>query len=222
MTERDDRFAAALRGWGPIGIAATLVIALTGPVLEPLGAVLTLAWRWRSRTPWRDLGFARPPSWPVAVAAGIGIGVALKLVMKALVMPLLGAPPVNPVYHYLAHNADAVPGMIFDVIVGAGFNEELVFRGFLFHRLGQLFGHGRRATAATLLVSSAWFGAVHYPGQGPAGAEQAFIVGLVLGGLYLATRRLWVSMFAHAAFDIVAVLIIFWGLETQVAHWIFR
>ena len=222
MTERDDRFAAALRGWGPIGIAATIAIALTGPVLEPLGAVLTLAWRWRSHTPWRDLGLYRPPSWPLTVAAGIGIGVALKLVMKALVMPLLGAPPVNPVYHYLAHNSAALPGMMFDVIVGAGFNEELVFRGFLFHRLGQLLGHGRWATATILFLTSVWFGIVHYPGQGWPGAEQAFFTGLVLGGLYLATRRLWVSMIAHAAFDIVAVLIIFWDLETRVAHWIFR
>ena len=32
--------------------------------------------------------------------------------------------------------------MLFAVIVGAGFGEETVFRGYLFERLGKLFGPG--------------------------------------------------------------------------------
>jgi membrane protease YdiL (CAAX protease family) len=220
--ERDDRLAAALRGFGPIGVAAALAIALLGPVLEPLGAVLALAWAWRSRTPWRDLGFVRSKNWLVTVAVGVVTGVALKLVLKALVMPLLGAPPINPAYHYLAGNPAALPGMFFEVIVGAGFGEELVFRGFLFERLGKLLGDGTPARMAILLVTSAWFGVVHYPSQGLPGAEQAVITGLVFGTIFLITRKLWVPMIAHAAFDITAVLIIFLDLETRVFHLIFR
>ena len=218
----DDRLAAKLRGFGPIGTLSALVITAAGPVLEPLGALLALAWARRSRTPWPELGFVRPRSWIGTLAVGVVFGGLFKLVMKAIVMPLLGAPPINPTYHYLAGNQAALPGMIFDVTIGAGFGEETVFRGFLFERLGKLFGRGAGAKAAIVLLTSAWFGLIHYPGQGLFGAEQAAIVGLVYGTVFAFTGRLWTLIFAHAAFDVTAVLIIYWNLESAVAHLVFK
>ncbi len=215
-------WAARLRGFGPVGILAAVVIILVGPVLEPLGAVLALLWARLSRTPWRELGFVRPGSWIRTVGLAILCGAAFKLAMKAVVMPLLGAPPVNPAYHWLAGNRAALPSMMFAVIVGAGFGEETVFRGFFFERLGRLLGTGRGAKVAIVLITSVWFGALHYPGQGLAGAEQALISGLVFGAVFAATRRLWPLIFAHAAFDVTAIWIIYAGLETRVAHLIFR
>ena len=218
----ESRLAAALRGWGPAGAAATVLIAFAGPILEPLGAILSWAWLRATRTPWRAVGLSRPGNWLATVTLGILGGGTLKLVMKSLVMPLLQAPPENPVYHYLVGNTAALPGMLFDVIVGAGFNEELVFRGFLFLRLGQLLGTGRAARIATVLLTSAWFGLVHYPGQGLPGAQQATIVGLLLGTVYAIRGNLWGLMVAHAAFDIVAVALIYANLESRVAHLFFR
>ena len=69
-----------------------------------MGAVLVLVWAHLSRTPWREIGFARPKSWLRTLAAGIAVGIALKLLMKSVVMPLLGADPVNHAYHFLAGN----------------------------------------------------------------------------------------------------------------------
>lgn len=218
----DDTRAVSLRGMGSMGWIATVVIALAGPVLEPLGAVLTLLWARSSRTPWRDLGLVRPSNAWRDVAIGIVSGVLLKLAMKSLVMPVLGAPPVNAVYHWLAGNTAALPSMIFDVIVGAGFNEELVFRGFLFLQFRKLLGSSLRARVITVVVTALYFGAVHYPGQGLPGAEQATIVGLVLGTWYARTGRIWPAMVAHAAFDLTAVALIYNGLETTVAHWFLR
>src|SRR2546426_2311369 len=134
------------RGVGPLGILAMLVIVLVGnyPV-APAGALLVLLWvRW-SRTPWRDIGYVRPESWPRDVAVGIAFGIAFKFLMKAVVMPPLGAPPVNPAFHYLAGNQAALPGAVYAMVVGAGFGEETVFRGYLFERFGKLFGPGVRA-----------------------------------------------------------------------------
>ncbi len=85
------------------------------------------------------------------------IGAALKLAMKALVMPLLGADPVNHAYHYLAHNTAALPGAIFAVVVGAGFGEETTFRGYAFERLRRLLGTSRYAQAAILVSISIGF-----------------------------------------------------------------
>src|SRR5262249_19138414 len=193
-----------------------------GPMFEPLGGLLVLLWAWASRTPWRDLGYVRPRSWAGTVALGVLLGAGFKLTMKAVVLPLLGAPAIYPVYHYLAHNRAALPGMVTDILLGAGFAEETVFRGFLFERLGRLLGSGTGARYAILAVTSLWFGAVHYPNQGLAGAEQATLTGLLFGVLYLRSRRLALPMVTLVRCDLMAVAIIYTGWETRVAHWLFR
>jgi membrane protease YdiL (CAAX protease family) len=219
--ERTDRLAAELRGFGPAGLLAILVIAFGNALFVPLTALLVLAWAWRSGTPWRDIGLSRPRSWLATILIGLAFGVAFKLAMKALVMPLLGAPPVNPAYHYLAGNDAALPGALYLIVVGAGFGEEVFFRGFLFERLGRLLGASRPARAAIVLATSLWFGLDHLEVQGLAGMEQALIVGLVFGTVYAVTGRLWLLIVAHAAFDLAALAIIYWDVEAQVARFVF-
>jgi len=212
-----DPFAAALRGFGPVGLLAMLAIALGNLVFVPLSALLVLAWARRSATPWREIGFSRPRNWLATILAGIAFGIAFKLVMKALVMPLLGAPAVNPAYHHLAGNSAALPGMLYLIIVGAGFGEEIFFRGYLFERLGRLLGSSPGAKAAIVLITATVFGLAHLPEQGLPGMEQAIIVGLVFGAIYARTGRLWLLIAAHAAFDLAALAIIYWDVEAQVA-----
>ena len=183
---------------------------------------MVLAWASRSQTPWRDLGFVRPRSWTATLVIGVAIGVALKLVMKAVVMPLLGADPINQAYHFLVGNRAALPGMLYSIIVGAAFGEEVFFRGFAFERLHRLLGDSTRATVAIVAVTSAVFGLVHYPDQGLPGVQQAVIVGLVYGAIYVRTRSLAMPMVTHAAFNLTAVWIIYWDLEEEIARFIFQ
>jgi membrane protease YdiL (CAAX protease family) len=218
----DDRFAAGLRGFGPLGILAILVILAGNWVVVPLSAVLVLVWARWSRTPWREIGYVRPKSWIGTWAVGILLGVAFKFLMKTIVMPLLGADPINQAYHYLAGNRAAIPAALFAMVVGAGFGEETLFRGYMFERFGKLFGPGVGARTATVLLTAAWFGLAHYPVQGLAGAEQGTIVGLVYGTIFAITGRIWMLMVAHAAFDLTAYAIIYWNLESAVAHLIFK
>jgi len=222
-TEAGDRVAASLRGFGPLGVLAILVILLISNYpFAPAGALLVLLWvRW-SRTPWREIGYVRPKSWVRTLAVGIVFGIALKFLMKAIVMPLLGADPVNQAYHYLAGNRAALPGAVYVMIVGAGFGEETVFRGYLFERFRKLFGPGPSASTVIVLLTSLWFGLAHYSVQGLAGTEQATIVGLVYGTIMAVTGRIWVLMFAHAAFDLTALAMIYWNLESRVAHAVFK
>jgi membrane protease YdiL (CAAX protease family) len=215
-------YAAALRGFGPLGIVAILLILLGNFLFPPLSAILVLVWARWSNTPWRDLGFVRPGSWARTVLGGIVFGVAFKTLMKALVMPLLGADPINHAFHYLEGNRAALPGALYLMIVGAGFGEETLFRGYLFERLGRLLGPGPWARAGIVVLTSALFGLLHYSGQGLAGTEQATVVGLVFGTLYALRGRLFLLMVTHAAFDLTALAMIYWGLETRVAHLIFR
>lgn len=215
-------FAAGLRGFGPLGLLAILVILAGNAGVVPLSAVLVLVWVRLSRTPWREIGYVRPASWIGSLAVGIAFGVAFKFLMKAIVMPLLGADPINQAYRYLAGNRAAIPSALFAMIVGAGFGEETVFRGYMFERFGKLFGHGVGAKVSIVLLTSIWFGLDHYAVQGLAGAEQATIFGLVFGSIFAVTGRIWMLMCAHAAFDLTAYAIIYWNLESAVAHLVFK
>lgn len=218
----DDRMAARLRGFGPLGILAILVIGAGDYLLHPLSGILVLVWAWLSRTPWADLGFVRPKSWLHTLVLAVVFGALLKLIMKALVMPLLGAPEINQAFHFLVGNTAALPWILYRVTVGAGFGEETFYRGYLFERLGKLFGESVWAKASIVLLTSAWFGVVHYPFQGLAGAQQALLVGLIFGTIFALKRQIYFLIIAHAAFDIMAVAIIYYDLESEVAHFFFK
>jgi membrane protease YdiL (CAAX protease family) len=191
--------------------------------VAPLSAVLVLVWAKLSRTPWREIGYVRPRSWIGSLVAGIAFGILFKFLMKAIVMPLLGANPTNQTYHYLVGNrAAALLAAVWTMTVVGGFGEETVFRGYMFERLGKLLGRTLTARIVTVLVTAVLFASLHYFDQGLSGAEQAIITGLVFGTVFAFTGRIWMLMCAHAAFDLTAVAIIYWNLESAVAHLIFK
>lgn len=211
-TTADDVFAARLREFGLIGVLALAAIYLGSVIIPPLGALLVLVWAWRSRTPWHEIGFSRPDSWIATIALGIAMGVALRLLMKFAVMPLLGAPPVNPAFHHLAGNTAALPSAILMMGFLAAAGEELVMRGFMFERLTRLLGRSRASLTVIVLVTSIVFGVAHYPLQGLAGAQNATLMGLVFGTLYVATGRLWLPMVVHGAFNLAGLMMIYFSL----------
>lgn len=226
-TPADDGLASSLRGFGPAGLVALALIVMSGNVqiapmvLVPVGALLCLLWVRLSRTPWSAIGYVRPRSWVVTLLAGAVIGFVLKVAMKAIVTPLFGADPVNHVYHFLAGNTAILPAAILAMLT-AGFGEETVFRGFLFERLGRLMGTRAWAKVVMVLFTTTWFAFGHLYDQGWPGAWQAGITGLVFGTTYAVTGRLPLVMIMHAAFDLTALAMIYWNLETRVAHLIFR
>jgi membrane protease YdiL (CAAX protease family) len=223
----DDSFAAQLRGFGPVGILAILLILFTGNIVFPnmvslpIGALLVLLWVRLSHTPWPEIGYVKPKSWITTIVIGLAFGVVFKLLMKAIVMPVFSADPVNHAYHFLAGNRSMLPAATWAMLM-AGFGEETVFRGFMFERLHKLTGSGIFSKIFIVLFTSVWFGVSHYSNQGLAGVEQAVITGLVFGTIVAATRSIWLVMIAHAAFDLTALLLIYWNIETDVAHLIFR
>ena len=70
------RFPPRLRGFGPLGILAILIILAGNFIITPLSAILVLVWRKISNTPWREIGYVRPRSWVRTILVGIVFGVA--------------------------------------------------------------------------------------------------------------------------------------------------
>ena len=223
----DDSLATGLRGFGPIGILSMLAILLPGNVRVgnlvgvPLSALLVLIWARLSNTPWAALGYVQPKSWFGTLTQGILFGIAFKILMKSVVLPVLGAEPVNAAYHFMAGNSATLPAAAWAMLV-AGFGEETVFRGYLFERSAKLIGRSAAARAGTVLLTAVLFGAAHYADQGLTGAEQGAITGLVFGAIFANTGRIFFLMSAHVAFDLTALTIIYLDVESKVAHLVFK
>jgi membrane protease YdiL (CAAX protease family) len=95
------------------------------------------------------------------------------------------------------------------VVIGAPFFEELFFRGLVQGVLRTRYG-----ARVAVVVQALAFGAVHYQvGMAARTFAITFVVvaiaGLVLGVLRWHTHRLGPGMFAHAAFNLVAVVLTF-------------
>lgn len=222
QTSTEERLAAQLRGFGPLGILAILIILAGNFLFSPLSAILVLVWVSLSRTPWREIGYVGPQSWTRTLFIGIVFGIAFKFLMKAIVMPLLGAPPINQAYHWVTGNTAALPFMVFLMIVVAGFGEETLYRGWMFERLGKLFGTSVWARTWIVVLTSIVFALPHSVDQGIPGVEQALITGLVFGTTFALTGRIFLLMVVHAAFDLTALAMIYWNFETAVAHFFFK
>src|SRR6266513_1082546 len=87
------------------------------------------------------------------------------------------------------------------VIIGAGFGEEYLFRGFLFQRLAMLFGGSKLGWGMACLIQAALFGFAHAY-QNPLGMLLTGLIGLTMGLVFLGTRRnLWAPIIAHTLYD---------------------
>lgn len=222
IAETPERIARSLRGGGPVGIAALIAVAAMSAIFAPLAAVSVLVWAWVSRTPLRNIGLARPVSWPSVLAIGTVLGLGEKFFTKAIFLPMLGAPPINTMFGDLASNPRRTIFLIFYMLIGAAFCEELVFRGYMFERLGKFLGDDFFASTATVILSTAFFASLHYQ-QGISGIANASIGGLFAAIVYLINRkRLWTVMVMHAVSDLSSLALIYFHLETQVAHSIFK
>lgn len=217
--EPDKGHAARLRGFGATGSLSIVLILVTGNLL---GAALVFVWAAASGTSLSELGFVRPRSWVTDAIRGIIGGVALKVFLKSVVMPMLGLGAINQTYHYVAGNAAVLPGLLLFVIVGGGLGEETIWRGFMFQRVKSLLDGSAWETIATVAITTVLFASAHLLEQGWPGAIQAVFTGAVFGTTYARVRRIWPVVIAHAAFDIAAVLMIYWNLEEPTAHLFFR
>ncbi|WP_018954178.1 CPBP family intramembrane glutamic endopeptidase [Thioalkalivibrio sulfidiphilus] len=90
------------------------------------------------------------------------------------------------------------------LVVLAPLIEEILFRGYLLHRLAQKWG-----LWVGVVVSSALFGAVHPD------TLAAAVTGFGLALLYLKTRTLWAPILAHALYNL---LVWFWELHGVVVQ----
>ena len=164
---------------------------------------------------WKDVGFARPPSWGITIAVGVFSGIFIEVFELFVSQPLLvrwmGKMPDLSNFTVVQGNLKLT--LIFVVFSWtlAAFGEELVYRGYLMNRVAAIFHGTRAAWVVSLVAVSVVFGCSHI-GQGATGMAENIWDGLLLGALYMACgRNLAAAIIAHGVTDTVDVLLMYWG-----------
>jgi len=164
---------------------------------------------------WSTIGFTLPVGTGKYVFLGVLAGVLMELFAVYITTPLIsGAFGVEPDYSELKEIQDNVQLLVLYLVLSwvlAAFGEEICFRGFLMKRIAQLFGESQAAWLISLVLASAVFGWGHTE-QGISGWVQEGLSGLLLGVLFLASRKnLVLPIVAHGVSNSVAFVLIFLG-----------
>ncbi len=167
---------------------------------------------------WRDLGLAKPESWPKTIVRALGamlVFVAAWVGLQIILMniPSLGLGPSDQSdYNPLTGNLPLFLIMIAATWTVVVFGEEMVFRAFLINSLAGVFGSLKARWVLALVGSAMLFGLAHYD-WGLTGIIEIFIAGLIFGAVYLRTgRNLWIPIIAHGLLDTLKFSLIYAGL----------
>ena len=153
--------------------------------------------RFIDKRPWATAGFTRQ-----GLAAGLGSGFA---VGAAMLTVGVGTLRLLDVYHVSAFTPSLLVLAPLLTFLAVGVFEETLFRGYFFQTLEARWGSGIALTVTSLL-----FGLAHLANPVPgasawmrvAGPLQICLeAGLPLGAAYLLTRRWWLPIGIHWAWD---------------------
>jgi membrane protease YdiL (CAAX protease family) len=167
------------------------ILLLNAPIV--ILSILLFYWlfsKFVAREPMQVFGRER---WPGELLAGVAIGVGLFSITVALAA-ILG------LYHVDGWGDDwTIWAELTTAALIPGFTEELLFRGILFRYIERAAG-----SWTALALTSIFFGAAHLWNPGATFFSSFAIAveaGILLGAIYMITRRLWAAMGFHAAWN---------------------
>ena len=165
-----------------------------GVVTAIIGAAIFFGAYWAfvrfvERRPVVEFAFPQAlPELAIGIAGGIAILAAIIAVMAAL-----GA------YRVMGYNGPEILALPLSIGIFPGFSEEIALRALFFRLLERWLG-----SWAALILSALFFGFGHIFNPGAtwiAAVGIAFEAGIMLAALYMLTRRLWMAVGLHAAWN---------------------
>ena len=174
------------------GLPDRFGVDLTGRILATVLTVLSYLVFVRFVERHRTIPDFGTKGWARELGTGWVAGFILFTVVIA-VIALLGG------YHVIGTNPATVLLVPIIVTTCTGFTEEILFRGIIFRLTERLLG-----SWLALLLSAALFGAAHLSNPNATGLAAIAIAleaGVMLGAVYMVTRRLWAAIGLHAAWN---------------------
>jgi membrane protease YdiL (CAAX protease family) len=170
-----------------------------GLIVQMLQVLVACGLIWLRGERLADIGLKRPESWPRTIA--IGVSLAAIFFGGIYLSEKAGFHRELSRFAALQGNLTLTLVMVFYVLIGAGFYEEFMFRGFLMQGLAMFFGGSRAAWIAALIIQGILFGVSHAY-QNPLGMLITGTLGILLALTVLwSGRNLWIAIIAHGLFD---------------------
>jgi uncharacterized protein len=180
----------------PKSMESRLIFGLSVQMLQVVAAWLLIRLRGETLA---NIGLKRPQSWPRTFI--IGILIAAVVFAGIYVSEKAGFHRDLSRFSALQGNLRLTIYTVFYVLIGAGFYEEFMFRGFLMQGVAMLFGASRGGWIAACIIQGVLFGASHAY-QNPLGMLITGTLGISLGFLVIASgRNLWPAIIAHGLYD---------------------
>lgn len=128
------------------------------------------------------------------LGAGLAVGVAVFLIA-------IGAMMVSGAFHIAGANRTAVLLAPIAELILVAFFEEILFRGIIYRIIEKSLG-----SWLALLLSAILFALAHLPNDGISvlGVAVTAVAGLMFGAAYLVTRRLWLAVGIHFAWNFMS------------------
>lgn len=192
-----------LRFQGVVWVANVLMLSTIWILLRLRGdepAALGLPFAWPSA---RGVWGAAWKSVLVFVSTLVAWGVGAVIMVNIVGRP---EPADMSGYNYLSGNLPMLFLVLAGVFIASSVGEEVLYRGFLVHRLEELGGGGSAALKVAIAVSSIIFGLIHFA-WGPMGMVQTAFMGLALAVSYvILNRNLWIPVLAHFYLDAILMI----------------
>lgn len=184
------------------------------------GIAYVLLLMWSKRWEWSALGIIRPDNWKAVWSQAIFFSIGLFLVGDLLITPIIEHLTKENI------NVSALNGIRGNLVnylvfiafmwVVAAFGEEFIYRGFLIHRVGQLFGGGKVAPWIAAIMAAILFGLAHRY-QGISGMITTGLFGFAFGILFIKSRyRLWLTILTHGLYDVIGITLIYLNKDQEV------
>ncbi|UZO79766.1 CPBP family glutamic-type intramembrane protease [Aquimarina sp. ERC-38] len=98
------------------------------------------------------------------------------------------------------------------ILIGSGFGEEIIFRGYFMRQFLKFFGDSKISVALSIVLITAFFGFM-YSGQGITGQIVTFVIGSLIAYIfYLRKYDLWFVCSVHCFFNTIALTCMYFGL----------
>ena len=180
-----------------------LIMVLVGMVVGE-GAMPFTAWLFSSvkyKRGWWALGFRRFKVRNGLILASLVVAAGLLIsFLYDMLMTSLGEGPSSTVAQDFTQTGLGLATIVLLAVVVAPIAEETFFRGFIFTGIGNRYGYGWGA-----ILSALFFSVAHI--IQPGALLPIFILGLLLAWLYIRTGSIWICIFAHCAYNSLALLI---------------
>ncbi|MEX0807513.1 MAG: type II CAAX endopeptidase family protein [Dongiaceae bacterium] len=191
-----------------------ILVAVTGSGLAMFIGIDIM--RRRRHLAWRDLGIRPTTLAPCAVAVLLFL---IYIILDGYLVKTLELDPDGTLTEELAGQFISPQSSLLQIALAmlslgimVPIAEELLFRGMVLRWLQERTGAG-----AAIAISSLLFATVHFyflvldPGIGLFVTGQIFVLGLLLGWLYVWSRSIWPPIVLHVVNNLATVAIAVWG-----------